>query len=105
MCHDDKELSLKLRKESYDRRSQVEFGLIGPNDGRGSIGATPLNSWGGQERWASPKPHSWDIGEVQGCIHQQVVHKNNRQGVEFFFAQQEIQFLSYVVTNEGYGWT
>jgi hypothetical protein len=47
MCHDGKELSLKLRKNSYDRRSQVEFGLIGPNDGRGSIGATPMNSWGG----------------------------------------------------------
>jgi hypothetical protein len=47
MCHDGKELSLKLRKDSYDRRSQVEFGLIGPNDGRGSIGATPMNSWGG----------------------------------------------------------
>jgi hypothetical protein len=27
-----KELSLKLRKNSLDRRSQVEFGLNGPND-------------------------------------------------------------------------
>jgi hypothetical protein len=32
MCHDGKELSLKLRKNFLDRRSQVEFGLNGPND-------------------------------------------------------------------------
>jgi hypothetical protein len=52
MCHDGKELSLKLRKNSLGRRSQVEFGLNGPNDeitynGRDLIGATPINSWGG----------------------------------------------------------
>jgi hypothetical protein len=47
MCHDGKILSLKLKKDSYDKKNQVEFGPIGPNDGRGSIGATPMNSWGG----------------------------------------------------------
>jgi hypothetical protein len=47
ICHDGKKISLKLKKYPYDRRSQVEFGLIGPNNGRSSIGATPMNSWEG----------------------------------------------------------
>jgi hypothetical protein len=32
MCHDGKELSLKLRKIYFGRRIQVVFGLNGPND-------------------------------------------------------------------------
>ena len=56
-------------------------------------------------RWASPKPHSWDVGEVEEYTHQKVVQKNYRQGVENNFAQQEIEFLSYEVTNEVGGWT
>ena len=42
------------------------------HNGRGSIGATPKNLLGGQERWASLKPLWWDVGEIQGCIHQYV---------------------------------
>jgi hypothetical protein len=32
MYHDGKELNLKLRNNSYGRRSQIEFGLKGQND-------------------------------------------------------------------------
>jgi hypothetical protein len=51
VCHDGKEFEFKIERKPYDRSSQVQFGLNGPNkkqtnSGSGSIGATPINSWG-----------------------------------------------------------
>ena len=40
-----------------------------------SIGAIPMKLMGRLGKMGLFKPHSWDVGEVQGCFHQRGAQK------------------------------
>ena len=77
MCHDGKELNLKLPRTPMVGRTKWNLVLTGEmnnekNNGRGSIGTTPRDSWGPRKRRTSSKSYLWDVGGVQGYIHQRI---------------------------------
>ena len=103
-----KEIEFEINKDSYGRRSQVEFGLNGPNEewtstGRGSIGESN-ELMGRLGKMGLTRTTFVDCWRVTKMYSPTSCSKNCRQRVENNFVQQSIEFLNYVVTNEVCEW-
>jgi hypothetical protein len=109
MCHDGKGISLKLTNTPMIGGAKLN--LVSRDEMTNEhivvVGWLEQLQWTyGEARKDVPPPN-----HIRGMLARYKdiltnrLHKNYRQGVENNFAQQEIEFISYVVTNEVGGWT